>query len=113
MTEFPDLLETKEKLVVATQGVLKFEVGQTSGWIRPKIAYTTLMIMIMMILTTLRMMMMFAPKAFDTSISWPAGQDKSSVSNSQATSSMAENTGGVTSAPLIRSYYLTVLYLEG
>jgi len=65
------LLETKEKLVVATQGVLKLEVGQTSGWIRPKIAYTT-------------------------SISCPAGQDKSSVSNSQATSSMA---GGTTPVP--------------
>ena len=57
--EFPDLLETKEKLVVATQGVLKLEVGQMSGWMRPKIAYTTLMIMIMMILTTLRMMIMY------------------------------------------------------
>ena len=35
----------------------------------------------------------FASKAYDTSISCPTGQDKSSVSNSQATSSMAENTG--------------------
>ena len=55
----------------------------------------------------------FATKANDTSISCPAGHDKSSVSNSQATSSMAENTGGVTPAPLICSYYLTVLYLQG
>ena len=54
----------------------------------------------------------FASKANDTSISCPAGHDKSSVSNSQATSSMAENTGVITSAPLIRSYYLPVLYLE-
>ena len=108
-------METKEKLVVATQGVLKLEVGQTSGWIRPKIAYTTLMIMIMMIFKTSRMIDddVFASKAYDTSISCPTGQDKSSVSNSQATSSMAENTGVVTSAPLLRSYYLTVLYLEG
>ena len=54
----------------------------------------------------------FASKAYDTSISWPAGQDKSSVSNSQATASMAENTGVITSPPLIRSYYLILLYLE-
>ena len=54
----------------------------------------------------------FASKAYDTSISWPAGQDKSSVSNSQATASMAENKGVITLAPLIRSYYLTAVYLE-
>ena len=79
------------------------EVGQTSGWMRPKIAYTT-----------------FihdhvedgddVSEVYGTLISWPDGHVMSRVSNSQATSTMAESTGVKASVPLICSYYLTVFY---
>ena len=49
-------------------------------------------------------------EVYDTLISWPNGHDISRVSDSQATSTMAESTGVIVSVPLICSYYLTVFY---